>query len=119
MRRYMTAANEAFETGNVQGLESLSDTACPCRALSDSIKKTFAAGGHYQGAHYDVRTTRATKVEGRTASVEVSAAVSAYKIIDGTGKTIEDSGGGTLHASYLLVRQEGGSWVITNTVDLR
>ena len=53
-----------------------------------------------------------------TGLAEVTAKVSAYKVVDGDGKVIENSPGGQLHTDYSLVHREGASWIIGNAVDL-
>jgi hypothetical protein len=55
---------------------------------------------------------------GGTAVVEATATVSAYKVVDGSGKIVEDSGGGKLHTDYSMVKGEGDAWIIGNAFDL-
>ena len=117
MLAYFTASNEMFETGQVSQVRAFSSDGCPCRKISNDVQKVVSAGGRYEGTSYEVTSVNVHDVAGATAAAEVKADVSPYKVIDGSGKTIEDSPGGQLHTDYSLVHQ-GNRWIIVNAVNL-
>ncbi len=117
MSAYFSAANEMFKTGQVTQVQAFTSDTCPCRKISNDVRRVVSTGGRYEGASYKVTFIKAHDVAGATAAAEVKAAVSPYKVIAGSGKTIEDSPGGLLHTDYSLV-QQGNRWIIVNAVNL-
>lgn len=117
MRAYFVAANRMFRTGDVEELRSFSAPNCPCRAITDTVEKVVRSGGHYDGSTFILRDLNVHDVIGGSAAAEVRATVPPYRVLDASGKVIEDSGGGTLHTDFSLTRT-GERWLITNAVNL-
>jgi hypothetical protein len=117
MRAYFAAANRMFQTGSVAELRSFSDASCPCRKITRDVEKVATGGGKYRGTRYELAKIRVHDINNQSALAEVEAHVPAYTVIDGSGKVIENSGGGTLHTDFSLVRR-GDRWIVANAVNL-
>jgi hypothetical protein len=118
MRAYFEAANQMFQTGDVEAVRRFSVPACPCRKITRYVERIFNGGGEFRGTKYSDLHLRVHDLAGGTAVVEATANVSAYKVVDGSGKIVEDSDGGKLHTDYSMVKGEGDTWIIGNAFDL-
>jgi hypothetical protein len=118
MRAYFEAANLMFQTGDVEAVRQFSVPSCPCRKITRYVERISKGGGEFRGTKYSDLHLRVHDLAVGTAVVEATATVSAYKVVDGSGKVVEDSDGGKLHTDYSLVQGEGDTWIIGNAFDL-
>jgi hypothetical protein len=117
VRAYIAGANQAFESGDVAAMLTVTEPNCPCRGLVRSIRRVYRSGGKYEGTRYNLVSIKIHDVFGESASAEVRAKVPPYRVIRANGAVSEDSSGGQLHTDFALIRREG-TWRLSNSFDL-
>lgn len=118
MQAYFAETNQAFRTGDVRLLKTMTTDGCPCRRAANEIERTIRQGGRFQGLRYEVVSIDVHDIEGGSGLAEVRAKLPPYRVFDGDGDLKEDSPGGTLHTDFSLSRGQSGDWIIGNSLNL-
>lgn len=117
VRAYYAELTRAAQTNDTTRLKTMVTRGCPCYRPVRVIERGARRGESTPDARWTIRTLRVHDIVGETALVEVRYDVSAYDVVDRSGKVLAHIGKQTSHFDLSLVKGDRG-WVIGNLMDL-
>lgn len=88
--RYIKASNQATSSGDFTEVDKVAAASCAtCKRARDNVTKIYRSGGKVEGDLFFKPQIDAGAVKGRLVDVSVMTWLTAYKIIDADGKTVE------------------------------
>ena len=119
VRAYYAEVNRALSSGQTTQLAMLSHPQCSCRRLVTYISEKWE-GGALRGARYELKLVKAHPPLGGVLSALVSYSVSAYDVLDRSGRVIEQVEGVEFSQKDVsLQRNAAGNLVFTRVVNLQ
>ena len=117
VRTYYAELTKSSLTNDTGTLKNLVARSCPCYQPIVVIDKGAAKGERAPDAEWILRDVRVHDVFGKTAAAEVKFDVTAYDVLDSSGRVLThiDAKRGHLDLSFV---QSAEGWILTNVFDL-
>jgi hypothetical protein len=90
---------------------------CPCYQPIEVIDKGAAKGERAPDAAWQVKSVNVHDVAGKTAGAEVKYHVTAYDVLDASGRVLTHIKADDSHFDLSLIESSEG-WIISNVFDL-
>ena len=117
VRAYYAELTKASSSNDTSALKRLVQRGCPCYQPITVIDKGAARGERAPDAAWKVKSVRVHDVLGKTAAAEVKYHVTAYDVLDASGKVVTHIGPDNSHLDLSLVESSEG-WILSNVFDL-
>jgi hypothetical protein len=116
-RYYFGVIEQAFASGQVESLRSLSDPKCTgCQAYIDSIIRIRDADETAVGASFTITSAEAPAFEGPEARVDVIYDTDGSQIIDASGQVVYEEPASDNNGMQVSLRRQGATWTVTELV---
>ncbi len=114
VRRWITLANAAFASGDVESWTDMAEPSCKaCAARADDVVKAYADGGSIDGGKLEIADMVSTPIRDDAVHlVTVDADASPEVHRDSDGKVLSKDAGGPVKLVFFL-RWSGSAWSIS------
>jgi hypothetical protein len=117
VRAYYAELTKASSTNDTTTLKKLVARSCPCYQTIAVIDEGAAKGEHAPDAAWRLKHLRVHDIAGKTAAAEVKYHVTAYDVLDASGRVLTHIKADDSHFDLSLVDSAEG-WIISNVFDL-
>jgi hypothetical protein len=117
VRTYYAELTKASSTNDTSTLKTLVARSCPCYRPISVIDRGAAKGERAPDAAWRLRSVRVHDIAGKTAAAEVKYHVTAYDVVDSSGRVLTHIKADESHFDLSLVESAEG-WIISNVFDM-
>jgi len=114
VRLVYSELNTALKTGDTSQLVRDVSPACTCYQVISYVQRVYRQN-HLVGGGYTILKVEDTAISGRSASVLIQYRLSAVRVLDSTGRTLQVQPGSGPTTVALVLTWNSGRWIVSAT----